>query len=61
MASLAPPGGPPTSLDGDAVHVGSEIFTAVCTHVAVVDVEDVDLGSRLDFLHSGSVPAAVKE
>lgn len=39
----------------------SEIFKAVCTHVAVVDVEDVDLGSRLDFLHPGSVPTTVKE
>ena len=27
------------------------------THVAVVDVEDVYFGRRLDFLHSGTVPA----
>lgn len=26
------------------------------THVAVVDVEDVDLSGRLHLLHSGSVP-----
>lgn len=32
-----------------------------CTHVAVVDVEDVDLCGRLNFLHSGSVPAAAAE
>lgn len=31
--------------------------TAAQTHVAVVDVEDVDSGSRLHFLHSGPVPA----
>lgn len=55
MASLAPPGAPPTVPD---VHVGGEIFKAACTHVAIVDVEDMDLRGRLDFLHSGSVPAA---
>lgn len=27
------------------------------THVAVVNVEDVDFGRRLDFLYSGAVPA----
>lgn len=55
MASFAPPGAPPTVPD---VHVGGEIFKAACTHVAIVDVEDMDLRGRLDFLHSGSVPAA---
>lgn len=30
------------------------------THIAVVDVEDMNLCWRLNFLHSGSVPAAVK-
>lgn len=30
------------------------------THVAVVDVEDVDSGRRLDFLHSGPVPGGDK-
>lgn len=37
-----------------------EIFKTACTHVAIVDVEDVDLSGWLDFLHSGSVPAAKK-
>lgn len=32
-----------------------------CTHVAVVDVEDVDLCGRLNFLHSGSVPAEAEK
>lgn len=27
------------------------------THIAIVNVEDVHSGGRLDFLHSGAVPA----
>lgn len=40
--------GPPCHL----VHL-----TVPCTHVAVVNVEDVNFGSRLNFLYSGPVPA----
>lgn len=31
------------------------------THVAIVNVEDMNLCRWLNFLHSGSVPAAAKE
>lgn len=39
----------------------SQIHGRKVTHVAVIDVEDMNLCRRLNFLHSGSVPAAVKE
>lgn len=48
--------GGPTLLTGGAGHqVGAG------THVAVVDVEDVDSGRRLDSLHSGPVPGGERQ
>lgn len=48
----------PTVLAGE---LGVKYSYIAATHVAIVDVEDVDLSRRLDLLHSGSVPAAKKE
>lgn len=39
----------------------SKIHALKVTHVAIVDVEDMNLCRWLNFLHPGSVPAAAKE
>lgn len=42
------------------VHV-SQIHRHKVTHVAIVNVEDMDLCRWLNFLHSGSVPVTAKK
>lgn len=39
----------------------TQIWRVANTHIAVVNVEDMDLCWWLNFLHSGSVPAAQRE